>query len=85
MASQADITALCNLIQHAQLVIGTDPIPRGGIESLQVRYERPVAHEEKRAEFRFIGSGAPAYRPAGCRELKLDLPSPLTHYFSFSQ
>jgi hypothetical protein len=33
MARQADLTALCNLIEQADLAIGTDPIPAGGIES----------------------------------------------------
>jgi hypothetical protein len=33
MPSQADLNALFNLIEQAQLAIGTDPIPAGGIES----------------------------------------------------
>jgi hypothetical protein len=33
MARQADLRALCNLIEQAQLAKGTDPIPAGGIES----------------------------------------------------
>jgi hypothetical protein len=33
MARQADLQALCNLIEQTQLAIGTDPIPAGGIES----------------------------------------------------
>jgi hypothetical protein len=33
MARQADLTALCNLIEQAILAIGSDPIPSGGIES----------------------------------------------------
>ena len=32
-ASQTDLRALFNLIEQAQLAIGTDPIPAGGIES----------------------------------------------------
>ena len=33
MARQADLKALCNLIEQANLGIGADPIPPGGIES----------------------------------------------------
>jgi len=33
MARQADLQALCNLIEQAHLAIGSDPIPAGGIES----------------------------------------------------
>jgi hypothetical protein len=33
MASQTDLRALFNLIEQAYLAVGTDPIPKGGIES----------------------------------------------------
>lgn len=33
MARQADLQALCNLIEQAYLAVGEDPIPAGGIES----------------------------------------------------
>jgi hypothetical protein len=33
MANQADLRALCNMIEQAYLAIGSDPIPAGGIES----------------------------------------------------
>lgn len=33
MPRQADLRALCNLIEQAYLAVGTDPIPSGGIDS----------------------------------------------------
>ncbi len=33
MASQADLRALCNLIEQAYLIISSDPMPPGGQES----------------------------------------------------
>jgi hypothetical protein len=43
MARQADLTALCNLIEQAYLGIGTDPIPAGGIESARENLKAALA------------------------------------------
>jgi hypothetical protein len=33
MARQADLAALCNLIEQAYLAVGSDPIPAGAVAS----------------------------------------------------
>jgi hypothetical protein len=43
MARQADLAALCNLIEQAYLSIGTDPIPAGGIESARENLKAALA------------------------------------------
>jgi hypothetical protein len=43
MARQADLTALCNLIEQAYLGIRTDPIPAGGIESARENLKAALA------------------------------------------
>jgi hypothetical protein len=43
MASQADLKALCNLIEQAYLGIGSDPIPAGGVESARENLKAALA------------------------------------------
>jgi hypothetical protein len=43
MARQADLKALCNLIEQAYLAVGSDPIPAGGIESARENLKAALA------------------------------------------
>jgi len=43
MPRQADLIALCNLIEQANLAIGSDPIPKGGIESARENLKAALA------------------------------------------
>jgi hypothetical protein len=49
-ASQTDLRALFNLIEQANLAIGTDPIPAGGIESARENLKAAVALAKMLAE-----------------------------------
>jgi hypothetical protein len=43
MASQADLTALCNLIEQAYLIVSSDPMPPGGRESARENLRAALA------------------------------------------
>ncbi|MGA2882449.1 MAG: hypothetical protein ABSG13_26135 [Bryobacteraceae bacterium] len=43
MASQADLHALCNLIEQAYLVVSSDPMPPGGQESARENLKTALA------------------------------------------
>jgi hypothetical protein len=43
MARQADLRALCNLIEQAYLAVGSDPVPPGGIESARENLKAALA------------------------------------------
>ncbi len=43
MARQADLTALCNLIEQAYLIVSSDPMPPGGQESARENLKAALA------------------------------------------